>query len=60
MFLIVISTHEDTTFLKDKSNERVFYLKLSSNFLYWRLAIISYTYSVYLFFWSSYSKGSSH
>ena len=44
MFLIVISTHEDTTFLNNKWNERVFYLKLTSYSVYRRLAIhIQYT-----------------
>ena len=46
MFLIVISTQEDTTLLNNKSNEQFFHLQLSSYFVYWRLAIhIQFTYS---------------
>ena len=45
MFLTVISTHEDTTLLNNKSNECVRYLKLSSYFVDWKLAIpIQFTY----------------
>ena len=40
MFLTVISMQEDTTLLNNKSNEHFFLnLKLSSYFVYWKLAI---------------------
>ena len=45
MFLTVISTHEDTTSLNNELNERVPYLKLSSYFVYWRLASYTYQYT---------------
>ena len=46
MFLTVISSHEDTALLNNKSNESVLYLKLSTFFVYRRLAIhIQFTFS---------------